>query len=262
MMSPHLVSIITPSYNAEKYLSHTIESVLAQTYQNWEMLIVDDCSPDNANQLIENYAAKDSRIKLIKLEKNSGAAVARNKAIELASGRYIAFLDSDDRWVPHKLERQISFMQENQVAFSYTAYEKLNEDGMVVGRMGVPNKVNYSDLLKVCSIGCLTAIYDAEMLGKIYMPLIRKGQDLGLWLRILKKIPYAYGLNEVLAQYQLRPDSISAKKGEKARYIWQLYREIEELGRIKAAYYFSHYAVAGVLRTRFPNAARLFGVLK
>lgn len=257
-----LVSIITPSYNAEKYLVHTIESVLAQTYQNWEMLIVDDCSPDNANQLIKSYAAKDSRIKLIKLEHNSGAAVARNKAIALAEGRFIAFLDSDDRWLPHKLETQLNFMQRNNVAFSYAAYEKLNEQGEVVGVVGVPDKVSYKELLKTCVIGCLTAIYDAEKIGKVYMPLIRKRQDFGLWLRILKKEPYAYGVQEVLGQYQLRADSISANKASAAKYTWRLYRDVEGLNKITALYYFSFYAVNGVLRTKLPRIARFLGVLK
>lgn len=262
MSKQDLVTVVTPSYNAEKYLAHTIESVLAQTYQNWEMLIVDDCSPDNANELIEHYAKKDSRIKLIILEENGGAAVARNKAIELAKGRYIAFLDSDDRWLPHKLETQINFMRQKKVAFSYAAYEKLNEQGAVIGAVGVPEKVSYSDLLKVCSIGCLTAMYDTQKLGKVYMPLIRKRQDLGLWLRILKKEPYAYGVQEVLGQYQLRSDSISASKRSAAQYTWRLYREVEGLSFVVALYYFSFYAVNGVLRTKFPRAAKWLGVLK
>lgn len=257
-----LVTIVTPSYNAEKYLSHTLDSILGQTFKNWELLVVDDCSPDNANKLIESYALKDSRIKLIKLTENSGAAVARNKAIELALGRYIAFLDSDDRWLPEKLEKQLSFMQNNDVAFSYTAYEKLDEKGDPAGTVGVPDRVGYTDLLKVCSIGCLTAMYDTKALGKAYMPLIRKRQDLGLWLRLLKQTPYAYGMNEVLAQYQLRSDSISANKLSAAQYTWRLYRDVEKLNLAKAIYYFVHYAINGVLRTKFPSLARKVGVLK
>lgn len=257
-----LVSVIMPSYNSEKYLSHTLNSVLAQNFQRWELLVVDDCTTDNANTLIETYVAKDSRIRLIRLAENGGAAAARNKAIELARGRYIAFLDSDDRWLPDKLEKQIHFMQDNNFAFSYSAYEKLDEQGNIVCVVGVPEKVSYTDLLKVCSIGCLTAIYDAEKLGKIYMPLIRKRQDLGLWLRILKQVPYGYGLNEVLAQYQLRSDSISANKRSAAQYTWRLYRDIERLDFIRAAYYFSHYAFNGILRTRFPRLARKLGVLE
>lgn len=256
-----VISVITPSYNSEKTLPHTLNSVLAQTFPEWELLVVDDCSPDNANTLIETYAARDSRIRLIKLDENGGAAVARNTAIEQARGRYIAFLDSDDRWFPTKLEKQLRFMQENDVAFSYTAYEKLDEQGDLAGVVGVPERVSYKDLLKVCSIGCLTAMYDTESLGKVYMPLIRKRQDLGLWLRILKQIPYAYGMNEVLAQYQLRSGSISANKYNAAFYTWRLYREIEKLNFCRAGYFFSHYAVNGILRTRFPSLAKALGKL-
>lgn len=255
-MTIPLVSIITPSYNAEKYLSKTIDSVLQQTFQDWEMIIVDDQSPDNANRLIEQYCARDDRIKLIKLKKNSGAAVARNAAIEAAEGRYIAFLDSDDQWLPSKLRAQIHFMQEGSIALSYTAYEKLNEKGEIIGRVGVPEKVSYSDMLKTNYVGCLTAIYDTGQLGKVYMPLIRKRQDLGLWLKILKRTPYAYGLNEVLAQYQLRDDSVSANKKVAAQYTWRLYREVEQLSLVKTVYYFSHYAFNGILRSKFPKVAK------
>lgn len=253
MSSKDLVSVITPSYNAQRYIVRTIESVLSQTYQNWEMIVVDDCSPDNANELIEQYVVKDKRIKLIKLDKNGGAAVARNKAIEFAQGRYIAFLDSDDRWLPYKLERQIAFMQEQNIALSYTAYEKFCEQGQSVGVMCARHKVSYRDMLKSNYIGCLTAMYDVQKLGKIYMPLIRKRQDWGLWLRILKQVPYAYGLNEVLAQYQLRGDSISADKKQAALFTWKLYREVEKLGFVQASYFFVHYAANGILRAKFAS---------
>ncbi|WP_283786878.1 glycosyltransferase family 2 protein [Bermanella sp. WJH001] len=257
-----LVTVVTPSYKAERYLAHTIESVIAQTYPHWEMLLVDDSSPDNSNKLIESYAERDNRIKLVKLKENSGAAVARNKAIELAKGRYISFLDSDDTWLPTKLEQQVGYMQKNGIAFSYSAYEKVDELGVVIGKVGVPEKVGYSDLLKVCSIGCLTAIYDTSMLGKVYMPLIRKRQDLGLWLRILKTIPFAYATPGVLAQYRIRSDSISANKKVAAQYTWKLYREVEGLNLLMASYYFSHYAVNGVLRTKLPRIAKFLGILK
>src|SRR5690554_1291639 len=205
-----LVSIITPSYNSSPFISNTLKSVASQSFDNWEMIIVDDYSSDNSAEVIQQYASQDPRIKFIQLEKNSGAAVARNTAIEAAQGRFIAFLDSDDQWLPHKLETQLAFMQKQNVAFSYAAYEKMNEEGAVIGSVGVPDKVAYRDLLKVCSIGCLTAMYDTQQLGKIYMPLIRKRQDLGLWLRILKQIPFAYGIQGPLGRYQVRSDSISA----------------------------------------------------
>lgn len=255
------VSIISPLYNSERFLPRLLCSVKNQSFQDWELIFVDDCSTDKTVEVARALASGDSRIKIIRLLSNSGAAVARNAGIEVARGRYIAFLDSDDAWLPSKLERQIDFMKANDIAFSYCAYEKINEDGTVIGRVGVPPKVSYHGLLKVCVIGCLTAMYDTEKVGKIYMPLIRKRQDLGLWLRILKVIPYAYGLQEVLAQYRVRSDSISANKMGAARYTWKLYREHERLPLLKAIYYFSFYAVNGILRTRYPGLARLLGVL-
>lgn len=256
------VSIITPLYNCEPFLEQTIYSVLQQSEQNWELILVDDCSTDNSYQIAQQYALQDKRIKLLKLEKNSGAAVARNTGIAAARGRYIAFLDSDDRWLPQKLAVQLNFMQKKDIAFSYAAYSKLNEQGKEIGVVSVPEQVSYKDLLKVCSIGCLTAMYDTDKLGKIYMPEIRKRQDLGLWLRILKKEPFAYGVQEVLGQYQLRSDSISANKCSAAQFTWKLYREVEKLNFFKASYFFVHYAVNGVLRTKLPKLARLLGVLK
>jgi len=255
------VTVVTPLYNCSEFMWGTIESVINQAFPDWEMIMVDDCSTDSTLEIAESYARRDSRIKVIRLSENSGAAVARNTAIERATGRYIAFLDSDDRWYPQKLERQLAFMEREDVHFSYAAYEKVDPEGNVVAKLRVPEKVGYHDLLKVCTIGCLTAMYDTKHLGKVYMPLIRKRQDLGLWLRILKKVPYAYGVQEVLGQYQLRAESISANKRSAARYTWRLYREVEGLNPLIAAYYFSHYAVNGVLRNKFPGLASRIGRL-
>lgn len=255
-----MISIITPSYNSSTFISKTIQSVLKQSYSDWEMIIVDDCSSDNSVEVVQLFVEKDPRISLIKLIENSGPAIARNKAIEVAQGRYIAFLDSDDLWLPNKLEKQLSFMQENDHPFSYTAYDKIDASGRVFGHIGVPGCVCYSDLLKMNSIGCLTAVYDTEYFGKVAMPLIRKRQDLGLWLKLLKKTDYAYGLNETLAQYRVHSDSISANKINAAKYTWQLYREVESLNFIKASYYFSYYAICGLLRTKAPTMARVLGL--
>lgn len=256
------ITIITPSYNSSEFISETIKSVLLQSFSSWEMIIVDDCSSDNSVEVIESFVARDSRIKLIQLAENLGAAVARNKAIEAAQGRYVAFLDSDDRWLPCKLEKQLAFMQKNNYPFTYAAYEKVNENGEVFGYVGVPDRVRYNGLLKMCSIGCLTAIYDTEYFGKVYMPVIRKRQDLGLWLKLLKKTEYAYGFQEPLGQYCVRPNSISANKASAAKYTWRLYREVEKLNLINASYFFSHYAVRGLLRAKFPVVARFLGILK
>ena len=257
-----LVSIITPSYNSERYIAHTINSILFQSFQDWELLIIDDCSTDRTTEIVNEYCTDDPRINLISLSENSGAAVARNKGIEAATGRFIAFLDSDDAWLPHKLEQQLKFMQANNYSFTFTAYQKVNNNGEVIGELGVSKKLKYSDLLKKCEIGCLTAMYDTKVLGKIYMPLIRKRQDLGLWLKILKKTKYAYGLNKVLATYTVRNDSISSNKRSAATYTWKLYRQVESLPFYKSLYYFSHYAVNGILRTKTPKLGEILGVIK
>ncbi|TVV42220.1 glycosyltransferase family 2 protein [Thalassolituus sp. C2-1] len=257
-----IFSIVTPIYNSSEYLCSAIDSVISQTFTDWELILIDDCSEDNSVELIGSYVSVDSRIRLIRLPENSGAAVARNKGIELASGRYIAFLDSDDLWLPNKLETQLQFMQEKNIAFSYSAYEKIDEQGQPLGLIGVPEMVNYNQLLKCCVIGCLTAIYDTHKLGKVYMPLIRKRQDLGLWLRLLKKVDYAYGIQQPLAHYRVRSGSISSNKSNAAKFTWRLYREVEKVNFIKASYYFTHYAVRGVLRTKFPRLARFLGVLQ
>lgn len=259
-MSIH-VSIITPSYNSARFIASTINSVIAQTAMSLEIIIVDDCSSDNSIEVIQSFIDRDTRIKFIKLEENSGAAVARNKAIEAASGRFIAFLDSDDLWDPEKLEKQIQFMLDKDIAFSYTAYEKIDESGVPFDIVNVPEKISYKQLLKTNVIGCLTAMYDVEKLGKVYMPVNTKREDFATWLTILKKVDYAYGMTDVLAQYRVYASQSSAKKTKMAKENWRLYRDIEQLNLFKSAYYFSHYAVRGVLRTKFPSLARLLGVL-
>lgn len=257
-----LVSIITPSYNSALLIITTIQSVISQTFTDWEMIIVDDSSEDNSVKVIQSFVNNEPRIKLIKLTENSGAAVARNRAIEEAQGRYIAFLDSDDIWLPYKLEKQISFMVRNNYSFTYSAYDKVDVNNKVLGHVGIPKKVSYQSLLKVCSIGCLTAIYDTNFFGKVYMPLIRKRQDLGLWLKLLKSTEYAFGIDETLAQHRIRSDSISANKIDAAKFTWCLYRDVEKLNLIKTSYFFSHYAVNGLLRNNFPRTAQFLGVLK
>jgi len=244
-----LVSIITPSYNSVIYLSDMIESVLSQTYDKWELLIVDDASSDNSIEVVKLYMQEDERIQLMCLEKNSGAAVSRNKAIEMAKGRYIAFLDSDDLWHADKLEKQILFMKKHDVALSYTAYYSIDEvSSEVIRERSIPLKVDYHELLKQNIIGCLTAMYDVEKLGKVTMPNIRKRQDFALWLKILKQIPYAYGLDEPLAYYRVRSDSVSSNKLKVSLHNWKLYRNIEKLPLHKAIYYFGWYTYKSILK--------------
>lgn len=256
-----VVSIITPLYNCASFLDKTVQSVLAQTFHDWELIMVDDCSTDDSLKIAQAYAAQDKRINVIKLEQNSGAAIARNTAIKAATGRFIAFLDSDDLWHPEKLNLQINFMLTNDLAFSYTGYEKIDETGTVFGLMGVPERVHYKQLLKTCVIGCLTAVYDTEKLGKVYMPTSTKREDFATWLNILKQIDFAHGLTVPLAQYRVYANQTSGKKASMAKENWRLYRDLEKLNFFQASYYFGHYAVRGVLRTKFPKLAKLLGVL-
>ena len=250
MKEKNLVSVITPSFKSGKFIAKTIESVLSQTYENWEMIIVDDCSPDNSNLIVEKYMEKDNRIKLIKLEKNSGPAIARNTAIKEAKGRYIAFLDADDQWLPEKLEKQILFMKENNLPFTYSAYKLIDEEDNILGEFYPPAEANYKTLLKTNYIGCLTAIYDSEKLGKMYMPNILKRQDHALWLKILKKIKTTRGILEPLAIYRIRKNSVSSNKIKSAIYQWKIYREVEKLSVPKSMYYFIHYVWNGIRKYR------------
>jgi glycosyltransferase involved in cell wall biosynthesis len=233
-----LVSIITPSYNSEKFISKTIKSVLAQTYKKWEMIIVDDTSSDNSNEIIEAFVRNDKRIKLFKLKKNSGPAVTRNVAIQEAKGKYIAFLDADDLWKPNKLEDQIAFMKKNNIAFTYSSYNTIDEEGKSLDKIiNPPVSLTYNDMLKENLIGCLTAIYDVDKIGKQFMPLIRKRQDYGLWLSILKNIPKAYKAPGVLAKYRVLNQSISSNKVGLLKYNFELFYKHEKLSFLESIYY-------------------------
>jgi glycosyltransferase involved in cell wall biosynthesis len=198
-----LTSIIMPSYNSSDYIEASIESIVRQTVGDWELLVSDDGSTDATLSVVERFVRSESRIRLITNGGNRGAALARNAAIEAAQGRYIAFLDSDDLWKPEKLERQIAFMREHDLAFTFSSYDRIDEVGNYINLHHVDKAVSYHDLLKTCVIGCLTAVYDAGKLGKVYMPDIRKRQDFGLWLRLLKKVDRAVPLSESLAQYRV-----------------------------------------------------------
>jgi glycosyltransferase involved in cell wall biosynthesis len=243
-----IVSVITPSYNSASFIEKTIQSVIAQTFTDWELIIVDDCSTDDSINIIHSYVEQDSRINLIQLSKNSGAAVARNTAIKAAQGRYIAFLDGDDLWMPEKLEKQVAFMKRTGYTLTYTYYEKITEDGMGTGHyVTPPYQLSYKEMLRSCPIGCLTVIYDAKQLGKVYMPLIRKRQDWGLWLKILRTTNHAYGLPESLALYRVRKGSISSGKIRVQKYTWQLFREIEGLSFLHSVYYLTYHVIRSVL---------------
>lgn len=237
-MNNDLVSIITPCYNSADFIRETIDSILAQTYPNWELLITDDCSTDNTVEIVEQYISKDPRIKLFHMDKNSGAGVCRNKSIEAASGRYIAFCDSDDCWFPEKLEKQLAFMQKQNCALSYSSYMETNEKGVVKGIVVCRSHETLKTMTHIDGIGCLTAIYDTKKVGKVFMPTIRKRQDWGLWLKVLMIDDSAYGLKEPLAWYRVRCNSISRNKFALVKYNVNVYRIILEFSIIKSIFYF------------------------
>lgn len=228
MSTKKLVSIITPTYNCAPYIGDTIKSVLAQTYSNWEMIIVDDCSSDNTKEIVESF--NDERIKYYCLEKNSGAAVARNMALRMAKGKWIAFLDSDDLWKPDKLECQIHFMEERGYAFSYHLYDEIDEDSNPLGITvsGIP-EVRKFDMFACCWPGCLSVMYDAEIIGLIQIKNIKKNNDTALWLKVIKK-SNCYLLNKNLALYRRRKGSITPPDIKtKIKWHYTLFRQAEEL---------------------------------
>lgn len=246
-----LISIITPTYNCANFIGETIDSVLAQTYSNWEMIIVDDCSTDNTEEIVNNYSNSDKRIKYYKLDNNSGAAVSRTKAMELANGQYMAFLDSDDLWYPNKLEYQINYMKKNNYAFTCTKYEQINEKSKLLDKviMVVP-KTNYNRLLLDCPVGNSTVMYDVTKMGKFKVPNIRKRNDDALWLQMLKKEKYIYGIDEVLMKYRIRSNSISNNKFKLIGYHWYLYRNIEHLNIVRSVFHICYWCIIKILKIK------------
>lgn len=237
------VSIIIPIYNSEKNLSECINSVLNQTYKNLEIIIVDDKSTDRSIDIVKKI--KDKRIKLIELKENSGAAIARNKGIELATGNYICFLDSDDYWYPEKIQKQLDFIKDKAFIYSEYLYLKPNK----THKASVPKSLTYEQLLKNSAIFTSTVMLNMEYLNKedIYMPNIRRGQDYGAWYKILKKINNAYGMQEVLAIYRVGNKSLSSNKLIAMKRTWNLYKT-EKIPLLKRFYCFICYAYNAVKR--------------
>ena len=233
-----LVSIITPSYNSERYISDTINSIINQSYTNWELLITDDCSSDKSIEIINSYVKIDSRIKLFKLSKNLGAGEARNFSISQSRGRYIAFCDSDDQWKINKLETHLKFMVENNLEFSFTDYDITDELGNFKRKVICPSFLTYEELLKNNYVGCLTVIYDTKNLGKLTMPSLRKRQDWLLWLKIMKKVRASKGLNISLSIYRHRQSSISYSKINLIKYTWLVYNKELKFSKSKSIFYF------------------------
>ena len=244
-----LVSIITPSYNSSKFIKDCVNSVFSQTYKNWEMIIVDDCSEDNSKEIISELSTKDKRIKPIFLEKNVGAAEARNTAIRQSKGKYVAFLDSDDLWEPQKLEIQISFMEKEDIAFSFSTYQPISDDdSKLYSIIHAPKIVTYSSYLKKTIIGCLTVIIDREKTDGFEMPKIRSSHDMALWLLIMRRGFDAYGLDENLARYRIVSTSNTANKWRAAKDVWKVYRQFEKLSFFYSIWCFLNYAFNAIIK--------------
>lgn len=248
-MKNELVSIIMPTYNCAKFINETIKSVLNQTYENWELVIVDDCSNDNTEEVVASF--NDKRIKYHRLEKNSGAAVARTTAMKMATGNYMAFLDSDDLWKNNKLEKQLEFMKKNNYNFTCTAYEQIDEEGHQLNKIiKTKKKADYNRILLDCPVGNSTVMYNVDNLGKFEVPNIRKRNDDALWLQILKKEKFIYGMPDVLMEYRIRNNSISSNKFSLIKYHWQLYREIEHLSVIRSAFHICWWGMIKILHIK------------
>lgn len=244
------VSVIMPNYNSEKYIKQAIESVLSQTYKNWELIIADDCSSDSSCKIVSSII--DDRIVLLTSKTNEGAAVARNKAIDKASGRWLAFLDSDDLWLPYKLEMQLSYMVSKNIAFSYTDYDLIDENGKMLFAFKAKRDVcTYEDLLRHNHIGCLTVVYDATKIGPTYMPVDAvKREDYACWLRILRKDISAYCLHKPMAKYRVHATSVSSNKIKMAKCQWNVYRNVERLCVLKSCSLMLNWAFYGFLKYR------------
>ena len=232
-----LVSIITPNYKCGRFVAETIRSVLAQTYTNWEMIIVDDCSPDNSIEVIEPFVKADGRIRLLQNEKNLGAALSRNYALREAKGRWIAFLDSDDLWLPEKLEKQIQFMVDNNYAFTYHEYSIIYENGEEKGfKVSGIRKVSAFSMYTCCWPGCLPVMYDASKIGLIQIKNLPVHNDVAMWLQVVKKTP-CYLLPMDLGRYRRRRGSITPPSyWKRALSHYPLFREAEDMNPVSAAF--------------------------
>lgn len=241
-MTP-LVSIIMPCYNAERYIAQSIESVLAQTYRNWELIITDDASTDKSVEIISKYSKNDDRINVMVPDEHQGIARTRNMSISRARGRFVAFLDNDDLWKPEKLEKQIKFMLEKEIGFSYTSYELVDQDGItknkIIQTQGV---VDYKKYLRNTIIGCGTVMIDRDIVGHFGMPINDTSDDMAAWLSILRRGFKAYPLDEVLLQYRVTGKSASSNKFKASRDVWRVYRDIEKLSLTKSVFSFVCYA--------------------
>lgn len=232
----YLVSIIMPCYNSARYIDEAVNSVLAQTHENWELLICDDGSTDNSRKKINDWASCDSRIKSVKNIYTKGAPGARNSCLNVSNGRYIAFLDSDDRWMPKKLKTQLYQFQENDVYFTFSSYQCISEEGELLNEVMAPKKIGLNQLLLSNFIGCLTVVYDSYYFGKIEQPDILKRNDYALWLTMFRKFPeaIAVSVSEPLAEYRVNSYGLSSNKFDAIRYYMRVIREYGGVSYIKS----------------------------
>ncbi len=254
-MEQELVSIITPMYKGAAFVGETIESVQAQGYKNWEMIIVDDCSPDNGAGIAEvKKYTSDPRVKLIESKKNRGSSGARNIALAEAKGRYIAFLDSDDIWHPDFLENQLRFMHEKDAPLVFSSYRRIDENTKeeLLRPFIVPEKVSYRSLLKTCPIFPSTALYDTKKTPKIFF-----NEDLGsmrddyvYWLKMFKNIQYGFGNKDILVDYRMRKSSVTGNKSKVIKPQWNVYYKVEKLGFIRSLYYLINWAFISYFKYR------------
>lgn len=243
-----LVSIITPAFRSASVISATIESVIAQTYTNWEMLIAEDCSDDNTRDVIRQWEVIDHRVRLVALDRNGGPAMARNAALERSRGRWIAFLDSDDLWLPQKLQRTIEHAIVNQAAIAFTGFRRISADGSVIGSyVGVPRNLSYHQLLGNTAIATSTVLLDRNVVGDVRMTKTYY-DDFHCWLQILKRGHLACGLDEDLMRYRVLGQSVSRNKRRSATHVWRAYRDLEKLSLVKSLWYFGQYAIRGLLK--------------
>lgn len=244
------VSVITPAYNAAGLIRLAVGSLQAQTFQDWEMIIVDDCSTDNTGQVVEELAGLDNRIRLVRHSSNSGPAAARNTALAVAGGRYVAFLDSDDLWLPRKLELQVAFMTGEGAALSHTAYRRFQSDPARAGPViAARAHFDYRTLLKNSGMACLTVMIDRERTGPFTMPVVRH-EDYALWLSLLRRGLESRGLNLDLARYRVSESSVSSNKLRSAKWVWDIYRNNERLNIPYATWCLAHYATNALLKRR------------
>lgn len=237
-----LVSVIMPCYNMERYIAETIASVQRQTYPHWELLIVDDASTDHTAELVKKLQNEDDRIRFLVKPKHSGIADTRNQCLSMAQGRFFAFLDADDVWHPNKLERQLAFMTERHIGFSYSSYDCIDDTGKPLGKtVKATGNLNHDAYMHNTIIGCSTVMIDNTIIGEVVVPDFRTSEDTATWLNILKKGFLAYAIDEPLTSYRIRQHSASSNKLKASSDLWKVYRQQEKLPLFKALACFVSY---------------------